>query len=390
MDGSGQASRSSERAQAHLVLVVDDDARNRRLVRAILRDQSSVIEAATGHDALTLVEYMQVDLVILDVMMPGMTGHEVCRLMKAKSAVSGEYLPILMLTALGGQEARNQGLEVGADDFLTKPIDRRELLLRVGTFLRLRDRERTNRRQLEELEKFNELKDDLVALLVHDLRNPLTGIVGALSVMTDSITDESLQEDLQCALTASDKLREILEDLLQVRLLESNAVTLRREAVSAGLILDDAIRSLSGAARARDVHIQRSMAGDERVDADRKLVRRATENLLANAVRYSPPGADVDASVHEVDGGVEIEIADRGVGIPDALKRELFKKFGSVEAARGEVRRGYGLGLYLVNLVAIAHGGRARVRDRAGGGTTFGLYLPRFSVSGPAGALAPP
>jgi two-component system sensor histidine kinase/response regulator len=281
-----------------------------------------------------------------------------------------------MLTALGGQEARNQGLEAGADDFLTKPIDRRELLLRVGTFLRLRDRERTNRRQLEELEKFNELKDDLVALLVHDLRNPRTGIVGALSVMSGAVTDESLQDDLQTALTASDKLRELLEDLLQVRLLESNAINLRREPVSAGLILDDAIRSLAGAARARDVHIQRSMAGDEHIDADRKLVRRATENLLTNAVRSSPPGADVDASVHEVDRGVEIEIADRGARIPDPLKCELFKKFGSVEAARGEVRRGYGLGLYLINLVATAHGGRALVRDRAGGGTTFGLYLP--------------
>jgi two-component system sensor histidine kinase/response regulator len=370
-----------------VVLLVDDERRNRALVRAMVGDRWSLLEAENGPDALTIVDREAVDLVLLDVMMPGMSGHEVCRRLKARAAAAGEYLPVLMLTALDSQEDRNQGLEAGADDFLSKPINRKELILRIGTFLRLRDQERTNRKQVQELKAFDALKDELVSLFVHDLRNPLSGIVGVLDLMSGSVTDPLLQHDLQGALAASDKLREILEDLLQVRLLENRAIVLRREPVSANLLLDDAIRSVAGAARIRDVQIVRMAdAGDLRVEADPKLVRRAIENLLANAVKHAPDGSEVQAVAHQVDEGVEIEIADRGAGVPEPLKGELFKRFGSVEAARGHARRGYGLGLYLVNLVATAHGGRASVRDRAGGGAAFGLLLPK-PLRAPASAL---
>jgi signal transduction histidine kinase len=136
---------------------------------------------------------------------------------------------------------------------------------------------------------------------------------------------------------------------------------------------------VSGSARARrfEFSAEVDLIADLRVSADRKLVRRAVENLLSNALKYSPSGGVVMAGVHAIGGGVQIEVADRGVGIPDELKNTLFRKFGSVEEARGELRRGHGLGLYLVKLVADAHGGRAIVRDREGGGTTFGLLLPR-------------
>jgi len=123
-----------------------------------------------------------VDLVLLDVMMPQMSGMDVCRIIK-RAAGEGAYVPVLLLTALGAQEDRNRGLAAGADDFLTKPVDRHELLLRVRSFIKLRLQDELIRHQLDELRALDALKDDLVSLMVHDLRNPLSGLVGFLDVM---------------------------------------------------------------------------------------------------------------------------------------------------------------------------------------------------------------
>lgn len=374
-----------------LILIVDDEPANRVLMRAYLEGACDVHEAADGPAALEVMDHYPIDMVLLDVMMPGMNGFEVCRRIKEQARGRGAYLPVLMLTALGEQEDRNSGLRADADDFLTRPVDRQELMLRVRLFMRLRQQDLQIRRQvvdlehrdrvisaqLKELRTLDALKDELVALMVHDIRNPLSGIVGVLDALERTVDDPALREDAKMALQASDRLRETLEDILQVRMLESGNMRLHREVLNVDVLVGDAIASVWGAARARSVEISRMFdTPHTRVAADRKLVRRAVENLLTNALKYSPWGGVVLATIHRSNGDIEIEIADRGMGIPDAAKNELFQKFGSVELAQGEGRRGIGLGLYLVKLVAAAHGGRAVVRDREGGGTTFGILLP--------------
>jgi len=371
------------------ILLVDDELTNRVLVRAYLESQYDVFEATDGHSALALIERMYFDLVLLDVMMPEMSGFEVCQRIKRGK----EYLPVILLTALDRQEERNAGLSAGADDFLSKPVDPQELTLRVGTFVRLRQQDQRIRRQLAELRERDEIiqkqvedlreldviKDDLVSMMVHDLRNPLAGIVGFLGMVVSDIDDERVRSDADMALRASSRLREILDDMLHVRMLESGAVQLHRELIQAGVVVEDAIKSVWGAARARGVKVSAVVDEDHLyVDADAKLVRRAVENLLSNAVKYSPSGACVSTSVSQVGGDVRIEVADRGSGIPDAMKSQLFEKFGSIEAARGDTRRGFGLGLYLVKMVASAHGGSTSVRDRKSGGCAFGLFLPNI------------
>jgi len=373
-----------------VILVVDDEPANRALIRAYLDPTYALHEAPDGLTALALMEREVVDLVLLDVMMPHLSGYEVCRRIKAQTG--NAYLPVILLTALGEQDDRNLGLQAGADDFLTKPVDRQELLLRVRLFIKLRQQEHRIRRQVMALEQRDHLittqlaelraldgfKDELVTLMVHDLRNPLSGIMGVLDAVEGSIADPGLRHDTQMALQASDRLRETLDDILQVRMLESGTMRLHREVIDAETLVTDAIASVWGAARARSVEISRIVdAAGARIIADRKLLRRAIENLLTNALKYSPAGGVVMAAVHRTDADVEIAIADRGAGIPDTVKTELFRKFGSVELAQGEARRGIGLGLYLVKLVAAAHGGRAIVRDREGGGTTFGILLPK-------------
>lgn len=361
-----------------VVLLVDDDASTRELVGSILGARNEVLEAGGISEGVRQLEGERVDLVLLDVMMPGMNGYEGCRLIKAEARARGEYLPVLLLTALNTQEDRIEGLEAGADDFLSKPINRVEVLLRVQAFLRLRWQKRLLRHQIVAMRAADALKDDLVSLLVHDLRNPMSGITGVLESMTASTIDERWRGDVDMAVLASGEVREILEDILHVRRFESGTLELTREPVKVDQVVAGAVASLGGAARARTVRIVNvSGPTGPTVSADRKLLRRALENLLSNAIRYSPPGGEVQVVVKETAGVVEIEVIDSGLGVPDLFKKELFKKFGSIEAASGGVRRGFGLGLYMVDLVARAHGGHATVRDHGGGGTIFGIAVPR-------------
>jgi signal transduction histidine kinase len=357
------------------ILVVDDDARNRTLLRAYLEDGGRILEAVSGAEALQLLEGESIDLVLVDVMMPGMSGYELCR--EIKKRASGEVLlPVLMLTALTAQESRNAGLEAGADDFLQKPANRHELRLRVSAFLKLREQDRLIRRQVEELRQLDALKDDLVSLMVHDLRNPLAAVLAELDVLRREIPDEELRAGATSAHAAAARLREIVDDILQVRLLEEGELTLSLQSCLISDIVREAVAGVEPVAHERGVSVALALNGGPPAAVDRKLVRRAVENILANAIKYSPPLASVEVQTRAAEGGIEVAVADRGPGIPDALRSRLFEKFGSVEAARGEARRGYGLGLYLVRLVASAHGGRAVAQNRDGGGSVFGLWLP--------------
>ena len=356
-----------------VILVVDDEARNRSLLRAYLGAAYTVLEAETGRAALALLEREHCDLVLLDVMMPEQDGFETCRRMKAMPREA--FLPVILVTALGEQDDRNTGLEAGADDFLSKPLDRRELLLRVRSFLRLRDQEKVIRDQVQELRRLQSMKDDLVSLLVHDLRNPLAGMISSIELASDTPSGKDQADDLARALKGANGLREVLDETLQVRLLEENAIVARRMKVDLAQLVGTAVATLSSTARRRRVEVTCAFEGEPVAAVDDKLLRRSIENLLSNALKYTPAGTDVSIVARNNLGWIEIEVGDRGTGVPDDLKRTMFEKFGSLEAQRGAARRGIGLGLYLVKLVAGAHGGDVTVLDRAGGGALFRLRL---------------
>ena len=351
------------------VLVVDDDPDLRRLMRRTLERWHDVLEADGVAEALALVSQRHVDLVLLDVMMPGTDGLAGCRAIKAASK---DYLPVLLVTALGAQDDRNAGLEAGADDFLTKPVDRRELVLRVATFLRLRRQELVIARQLRELQELSALKDDLVSLLVHDLRNPLAAALSSLHFLARAATGEA-GEDARLALDGAQKVNQLLDEVVLVRMLEEGSRAPAPETVSIAALVAEAVAPLRAMAAERKVTIDLNAAREVSVALDRQLVRRAVENLVTNAVRYTRQRVQVD--VLPLEDGVEVRVTDQGLGVPDDVKPVLFEKYGAVGARLAKARRGVGVGLYLVRLVAAAHGGEVAVEDREGGGTVFRLRL---------------
>lgn len=362
------------------ILVVDDEAVNRDLVCRQLREGYRVLTASSGEAALELLDREPVDLVLMDVMMPAVNGYEACA--RIKSRFQDGFLPVILLTALNQQQDRNEGLATGADDFLVKPVNSRELRLRVREFLRIREQDRTIRAQLADLKRLQALKDDLVSLIVHDLRNPLTGIEGYLGLLQKQAQGSQfapLSPGIEKVLRSTAKLRSILEGVLQVRLLEEGKLPLEIEEVDLGELAADAVATIEGAGKERQITFAVQGGGSARVD--RNLTRRAVENLLSNGLRYAPSNSTVEIEVYESREGPGLAVTDRGPGVPDALKTELFEKFGSVEEKLGSRRAGFGLGLHLVKLVMEAHGGRVVVTDRVGGGARFELMFPRRSHS---------
>jgi len=358
-----------------IVLVVDDNVYNRTVIRATLESTYDIREAVDGPTALAFCEKVDVDIVLLDVMMPGMDGFEVCRRLKAQT---GEGIrPVLLVTALTEAGDRHTGLAAGADDFITKPIDRHELTLRVGNFVKLRRQHQALVRQHETLLELSALKDDLVSLMVHDLRNPLSGVHGVLQILEGEVEDSAHRADIQHALIGTRKLQEILADLLQVRLLEEKRLELRLEELDVLPLVTSAIQSVEAEARLRQVALVPPSDQETVIRGDRVLLRRAVENLLSNAVKYSPPGKAVEIWVRSDDSGVKIEVADRGRGISADQKVDLFEKFGGATRRTPTDRRSYGLGLYFVRLVAEAHSGRVDVMDREGGGVVLSIAVPR-------------
>ena len=355
------------------VLVVDDEERNRLFLRPVLHKHYRIVEADCGAKALGILKTQVIDLVLLDVMMPEMTGFEACKLIKDQ--YRNPYLPVLLVTGLTDREQRKIGLQSGADDFLTKPVDDEELLLRTRAFLRLRAQDSLIRQQLKELAKMHLAKDEMTSLMVHDLRSPLAGIMAHLRLLLDDLPEGRSHDDVSGALRAADSMFETLEEALQIRLLEEGHLDIRRQPVDLGEFVKRAVLTLEAVARRKKIALEVRVEPGEAALLDEKLVRRALENLLGNALKYTPSGRDISVGVRRLPEAIAIEVADRGPGIPADMKASMFQKFGSVEAKKGGVRKGFGLGLYMVKLVAEGHGGSVEVLDRDGGGALFRLVL---------------
>ncbi|MCI0407480.1 MAG: response regulator [Acidobacteria bacterium] len=371
------------------ILVVDDDPRNIRLMESILKTSGyAVITAEDGEQALEAVARRRPDAVLLDVMMPGVSGFDVCK--KLRSQYETRLLPIIMVTALNALEEKVQALEMGADDFLSKPVNRMEMLAKLRSILRvksLHDEVEQTRLQLEaknrELVRVEQLKEKLTQMVVHDLKNPLSGIVGNLQLLElqgPGMPADSFREILARTQEGARQLMGLILNILDVARMEEEKLVLRRQALRPESLLEDCLRQAEGLSKKVGVDLRLRVDGiPGSVDADPELTGRVLANLVTNALKHTPPGGRVEVGAVDQGDQVRFWVQDTGEGIPEEILPRVFDKFvvGTSGADPGDGGYGTGLGLTFCKMAVEAHGGSIRVQSESGKGSTFSFTLPR-------------
>jgi two-component system sensor histidine kinase/response regulator len=346
---------------AATVLIVDDVADNRRLLGRLVSSLGhTVIEAADGPAALSLAP--QADLILLDVMMPGMDGFEVCRRLRGSPAT--RFTPIVLVTALTEREHRITGQEVGADDFLTKPVDRAEVTARVTSLLRLQ-------RQRAELER---LKDEWTAMLVHDLRSPLQAIQGFAELLQTPGDGVEQALFVDRILDGTRRMRGLVDAVLDVSRLEAGHVEIVRQPVPVGDLLKAATDEAAALAKGRRLHLKRAWPDDLPVcSADGRKLRQVLANLLDNACKFAAAEIMVAATCKA--GTVTITVSNDGDTVAPDQMAALFERWQQTDAGR-KLGVGSGLGLAIVKALVEAHGGTVAAEARPGGGLAIRVLLP--------------
>ena len=360
------------------VLIVDDQEPNRLLLKDLLEAQGhEVVEAADGAEALQRVAEAAPDVVLLDVGMPGMDGFEVCRRIKADPASAA--IPVLLVTAMSQRDQRLLGIGAGANDYITKPIDKSDLSLRVRNAIRMRQLHAEVETQYRQLEKLELLRDGLVHMIVHDLRSPLAGIRAYLDLLkmdgSDKI-DPEMTQSIDEARKVAMEMTEMVSELLDVSRLEAGKLPLDVSMVDLGVLASETVRSMGAATMARVAVRAESPREQVRVQCDAAIIRRVIANLVGNAVKFAPGDSSVTVAVSG-DGEIgRVAVADRGAGISLEFHELIFEKFGQAEVARQGAKHSSGLGLTFCKLAVEAHGGRIGVDSTPGRGSTFWFELP--------------
>ena len=364
------------------ILVVDDEERNRLLLEEYLRPEAySVRTAENGETALKMAMEKAPNLVLLDIMMPDLNGMEVCQ--RLKSHETTRLSQVMLITALGGSSAHVEGLDCGADGYVVKPVRRDEFLAQVRSMLRVhrlvlelhQTREALHLRN-SELEELQALKATLSQSLVHDLKNPLTSMLGNLELLSLEIDEAKRKRVNRCRGQAS-RMHGMILDLLDVAGLEEGRLNLKQETVPVEDLISGTLEGLEGLMEQHKVSIEVDLISPEaEIHGDRSVLTRVMDNLLVNAMTHSPTGGAITVTCEARAEGVEIGVTDQGTGIPEDLQDKVFDKFARLELKGEGVSANRGLGLTFSRLAVEAHGGVIWVENSPEGGARFRMILP--------------
>lgn len=371
-----------------LILVADDVAANVEL----LFDQLHVlgfraIAAYDGPSALQAAFEHRPDLCILDVSMPSgdlgvddrQTGFEVCRRIKRDPRTKS--IPVIFVTALSDTTDRVKAIEAGGDDFLTKPHNRLVLGARVRSLIKLKaatDALEDSYRKLREVEK---MRDDLMKMIVHDLKTPLTSVLATTEMLRDGDfgpVAERQAKALSDVEGKSEDLLALIEDLLEVFRLEEASITLDLQPIAPAAMFAELKHEWALRFKQEGAEASIDVAEDCPVfEADKPLLMRVLGNLVQNALTHTGSSVKLSFTAKKDGEGVLLTVADNGPGIPEEYHELIFRKFERVKNPNIPRTRSSGLGLAFCKLVVDAHGGRIWVRSAGEGqGSAFHMYLP--------------
>lgn len=354
------------------ILVVDDQASNVQVVGLILGSLGhEIIPASDGPTALKRVASLLPDLILLDLLMPGMSGRDVC--LQLKKNPEWRDIPVIFLSAADDKDLIVSALDAGGVDYITKPFNQSELISRVRTQLALK----AARDRLKELA---EDKDELLGILAHDLKNHLGGLNMSAKLLCERIRnlhDERIQRLADNAFYSSGQLLAFVKDFL------ANAAAEHRfepqlTTVDAAAAAVAAIRLFEERLRHKQLTIETDFPEADLIAlADSHAVDQVFSNLLSNAIKFSPPGKKIFVAVRGNGAFVECSIRDEGPGFTEADKIRMFRRYGRLSARPTGGETSTGLGLSIVRKLILAMNGELTCESNAGQGATFTFRLPK-------------
>jgi signal transduction histidine kinase len=341
--------------------------------------------APSGQRAIDHLDSFQPDVILLDVMMPDLDGIEVCRRIKADA--KWQMVPIIMVTALTSKEDLAQCLRTGADDFISKPVNGAELRARVYSMLRIKQ-------QYDSVQTLLKTREDMVNMIVHDMRNPLTGILLSTHVLrSPKISPEKHQEKVNQIISAGQQLESLINSLLLMGKLDSGKMVLNYTEVDLCALCQSAVEDMEAIAAQKNLtlvsklpdpvtEVQRSpgvatlgSSFGGTVKADAAILRRVLDNLLSNAIKFSPSNAVVTLWLEYLGGGgAKVQVVDSGPGISENLRQSIFEKYeiGTLNSDVSQI----GLGLTFCKKAIEAHHGSITIEDNHPRGTILNVFLP--------------
>jgi len=373
-----------------MALVVNDDPASRYVTSRILTHAGyGVVEAETGQEGLDRARE-GADVIVLDVKLPDVDGFEVCRRLKADPATAS--IPVLQTSAAyTTAESRAQGLDSGADGYLVQPFEAIELVATLSALLRARRAEAALRAQAAALEEADRRKDEFLAMLAHELRNPLSAIGAALAVQEALARGDETSVRVQETLTRQTRhLARLVDDLLDVSRITHGKIALRRAVVDLVELTRRALAAAEPLLASRGTRLEITLpATPLLVDADVLRIEQVIVNLLANASKFSPPGANVEVTLAGEDDppAAVLRVRDGGIGIAPSMLESIFDMFVQVDQSAARSRGGLGIGLAMVKKLVGLHGGTAAAHSEGEGrGATFTIRLP-LAAAAPAGEV---
>jgi signal transduction histidine kinase len=359
------------------ILIADDDAAARKMVSQYLKKKGyNVFEASNGIETFTSILEHPINIAIIDWVLPGMDGIDVCRKIREKQ--KGNYVFIIMLTAKEEKQDLIEGFDAGVDEFIMKPVNLQELLARIKVGTRIVRLERKLIEKQRELTGNNEMKNKFIGIVAHDLRNPIISIRGfsELLIKDGNNFNEEQNEFLGIIHTTSRNMLAMINDLLDISRIESGNMQLTQKNGSLNKLILERIQLIQLQADKKHISIHKELSRIPDVVFDEHRMGQAIDNLITNAIKFAPIGSSVYLTLKQDGELVKFSVTDEGPGIPREEQHLLFSEFHrlSIRPTGGETSTG--LGLAIAKKIIEAHNGMIEFETQEGMGSTFSLVLP--------------
>ena len=361
------------------ILIVDDVMSNVLLLKVLLTNEKfAIATASNGRQALEQVEKENPDLVLLDVMMPDMSGFEVAQHLKSNPQTA--EIPIIFLTALNSTADIVKGFQVGANDFISKPFNKEELIIRVTHQISLVAAKRLILSKTEELQRTIAGRDKLYSVIAHDLRSPMGSIKMVLNMLILNLPAEKIGIEMYELLTMANQTTEdvfsLLDNLLKWTKSQIGKLNVVYQDVDLVEVTDGVSEIFSMVASLKKIRIHEMKPEKMMVNADIDMLKTVVRNLLSNAIKFSKENSEVLVKMEEVDGMAVVSVQDYGCGISEEGQKKLLHTDTHFSTFGTNNEEGSGLGLLLCKDFVVKNGGKLWFTSKEGEGSIFSFSIP--------------